>query len=262
MAISKTSLGLSLPDKKEHYSVELFNENFSLLDEQCDKIISKIGIEEYDSSKPYKIGSVCSNDGDLYKCIFEISKPEAWTASHWKSTSLYTLLGSLDEKAEEIETKIRNDLPEFVYDENGKITGYKTSIGGADTVFPFSSGSKIEPDAIIGYDKNTTNFVIPSSRFMLEIIGYRNMYSGSTSIKKYTINGATVEKEVGNYFHCICSSGYSCVSGNVGVLKLICTGTPGNTIDPVVYFKESSGASGEKAKMINWIVTMIPLSDN
>lgn len=28
--------------------------------------------------------------------------------------------------------------PEFITDENGKITGYKT-LGGADTVFPFSS---------------------------------------------------------------------------------------------------------------------------
>ncbi len=30
--------------------------------------------------------------------------------------------------------------PDFVYDEAGKITGYKTKIGGADTVFPFSGG--------------------------------------------------------------------------------------------------------------------------
>lgn len=33
-----------------------------------------------------------------------------------------------------------NGTPEWVYDEStGKITGYKTKIGGADTVFPFSS---------------------------------------------------------------------------------------------------------------------------
>lgn len=31
------------------------------------------------------------------------------------------------------------DQPTFEYDETGKITGYKTKIGGADTVFPFSS---------------------------------------------------------------------------------------------------------------------------
>lgn len=32
------------------------------------------------------------------------------------------------------------DQPDFVYDSTGKITGYKTKVG-ADTVFPFSSGS-------------------------------------------------------------------------------------------------------------------------
>lgn len=264
MAISKTSLGLSLPDKKEHYSVELFNENFSLLDEQCDKIISKIGIKDYDSSKTYKIGSVCSNDGDLYECIFDISTPEEWTAAHWKSTSLYELLGSLDDKADEIEAKIRNDLPEFVYDENGKITGYKTSIGGADTVFPFSSEDKIGSDLIVDsvYVSGSSNqYIIPSERFYLQIVGYRNMYSASTKIQKYTITGATVEQEISRTFKCICSSGSACISGNLGVLKLICTGKVGDTITPVVYFKESSGATGDKARMVNWIVTMIPLSD-
>ena len=31
------------------------------------------------------------------------------------------------------------DQPTFEYDESGKITGYKTKIGGADTVFPFKN---------------------------------------------------------------------------------------------------------------------------
>lgn len=37
-----------------------------------------------------------------------------------------------------------NGTPEWVYDEStGKITGYKTKIGGADTVFPFSKNYTI-----------------------------------------------------------------------------------------------------------------------
>lgn len=31
------------------------------------------------------------------------------------------------------------EQPQFIYDENGKITGYTTKIGGADSVFPFKS---------------------------------------------------------------------------------------------------------------------------
>lgn len=34
------------------------------------------------------------------------------------------------------------EQPTFAYDENGKIIGYMTKIGGADTVFPFSSVDK------------------------------------------------------------------------------------------------------------------------
>lgn len=35
------------------------------------------------------------------------------------------------------------DQPTFEYDESGKITGYKTKIGGADTVFPFKSSNSL-----------------------------------------------------------------------------------------------------------------------
>mgnify|MGYP001083630087 CR=1 FL=1 len=35
------------------------------------------------------------------------------------------------------------DQPTFEYDESGKITGYKTKIGGADTVFPFKSDNSL-----------------------------------------------------------------------------------------------------------------------
>lgn len=33
--------------------------------------------------------------------------------------------------------------PKWIYDESGKIIEYKTSVGGADTVFPFKSGEYI-----------------------------------------------------------------------------------------------------------------------
>ena len=43
------------------------------------------------------------------------------------------------------------EQPQFVYDENGQITGYTTKIGGADTVFPFKSKLELlwtNPDII------------------------------------------------------------------------------------------------------------------
>lgn len=44
------------------------------------------------------------------------------------------------------------DQPTFEYDESGKITGYKTKIGGADTVFPFSSANKVTIKGICIYN--------------------------------------------------------------------------------------------------------------
>jgi len=45
--------------------------------------------------------------------------------------------GAIDEVTDSLE-----EQPQFVYDENGQITGYTTKIGGADTVFPFKKGNK------------------------------------------------------------------------------------------------------------------------
>ena len=42
-----------------------------------------------------------------------------------------------------MENSSLTDQPTFEYDESGKITGYKTKIGGADTVFPFKSDNSL-----------------------------------------------------------------------------------------------------------------------
>lgn len=46
-----------------------------------------------------------------------------------------------------------NNLKGFtpILDESGKITGYKTDVGGADTVFPFSGDYQITISLLFGY---------------------------------------------------------------------------------------------------------------
>lgn len=50
-----------------------------------------------------------------------------------------------------------NSHPQFIYDETGSITGYKT-VGGADTVFPFSNAEIIEFTATGTYKNPTITF--------------------------------------------------------------------------------------------------------
>ena len=49
--------------------------------------------------------------------------------------------------------KLNSSLKGFepILDDTGKITGYKTEIGGADTVFPFSSNKKVTISGTVGY---------------------------------------------------------------------------------------------------------------
>ncbi len=68
-------------------------------------------------------------------------------------------VGDMEQKVNEMSTDL-DGRPEFIYDESGKIIGYKTQ-GGADTVFPFSE-AKIE--------------IISNARPMVEIKGSKHGY--------------------------------------------------------------------------------------
>lgn len=58
-----------------------------------------------------------------------------------------------------MENSSLTDQPTFEYDESGKITGYKTKIGGADTVFPFKniSGLHTGSASLTFPDRRTVN---------------------------------------------------------------------------------------------------------
>lgn len=75
--------------------------------------------------------------------------------------------------------------PEWVQDANGKITGYKTDIGGADTVFPFSSNRIQTGTFVINTNKGTVvNFKSPFNkppRVLIENISRLSNY-GYTGI--------------------------------------------------------------------------------
>lgn len=266
MAIETTEkLNLSLPNSAEHYSVDLYNNNFQKIDSsikdienhlgsEVNDLAQKLGIKEYDETINYVSDDLCSYSGRYYKCI--LTTTGKFDSSCWEETSIKNELAALEKKSNDLINQVRTEFPRFQYNSQGEISGYTTSTGGADTVFPFSGGKKILSSYI-----QHQSYKIPSKRFLLELVGFRNMYSGSNGIRSYRVSGATIEKVIGAYFTCICSSGYSCVSGNVGVIKLICTGTPGATITPTVYFNESNGATGDSARMSNWIVTLTPLED-
>ena len=94
-------------------------------------------------------------------------------------------------------TELYNDLaqqPEFIYDSTGKITGYK-SPGGADTVFPFSSGLTIPSITISGRacGYNSTNGTSNGS-IKLDVKNNRTItfggVSGSASI---TLDGGSAQ---------------------------------------------------------------------
>ena len=89
-----------------------------------------------------------------------------------------------------------NAMPQYVYDEAGKIIGYKTS-GGADTVFPFSSYSgDITQNIVPGSNPIRYTIIAPTADITWRLFGgdcyvkLDNVIKGSTpSISQSTANG-------------------------------------------------------------------------
>lgn len=102
--------------------------------------------------------------------------------------------------------------PEFVYDETGRITGYKTK-GGADTVFPFSTGAcviffmagqtgktidSIEPMFADGFTVSGNHIICkrPGIYKLDAVAGQNNSHYSNTYNISYFING--VEQKLYN----------------------------------------------------------------
>ena len=81
--------------------------------------------------------------------------------------------------------KLNNNLnaqPQFIYDANGQITGYKTK-AGADTVFPFSKSEYIGMSAPVGSEMPSSNTVCMLADYNSDIVTY-DASTGKMKLKK------------------------------------------------------------------------------
>lgn len=108
------------------------------------------------------------------------------------ATQQNTIAGALALK--EVNSSLQ-DQPTFEYDESGKITGYKTKNGGADTVFPFKSGSNFEL-LHSGSHYSSKNISIPTQKEVVLII----WACSDLDQLQITISGATAEKVSPNMY--------------------------------------------------------------
>lgn len=78
-------------------------------------------------------------DGQM---IVDVSRHEgivSQSGDPFSSANMNDLEQRIADEFDEVNSDLSHQ-PEFIYDDaTGKITGYKTSVGGADTVFPFSN---------------------------------------------------------------------------------------------------------------------------
>lgn len=97
--------------------------------------------------------------------------------------------------------EIYNNLKGFepILDSTGKITGYKTSVGGADTVFPFSGKDNLH---ILTGTTSSGEVIIPKN---LELVCIQ-----------YSSPATSVASQAANYSHnvsCACSASYDPTTG-------------------------------------------------
>lgn len=120
-----------------------------------------------------------------------------------EAVNVQDAIDKLDESLEE--------QPQFVYDETGKITGYTTKIGGADTVFPFSSGKNVSIERLKEMYTSGWTYTISET-------GLYNLvtYARHNSTYNFYRNGTHIMQSAGtNISHDIKSQIFSLNQGDV-----------------------------------------------
>lgn len=120
------------------------------------------------------------------------------------------------------------EQPQFIYDETGKITGYTTKIGGADTVFPFSSGKNVSIERL-------KEMYTSGSTYTISEIGLYNLaaYARQNSTYNFYKNGTLIMQSVGaSNSHNIQSNIYSLNEGDV--ISCSFSGTANGLISKII----------------------------
>lgn len=111
--------------------------------------------KEFDPAKDYEIGDLTLQYNKAWK--FKAKHlASAWDESQMEETDVLTELAEQNKNFEALNENLGGFTP--VIDETGEISGYKTTLGGADTVFPFNADLNI----IAGFGSNK-ELVIPKN---------------------------------------------------------------------------------------------------
>ena len=102
-----------------------------------------------------------ATDGTLTATVSNIT-PSSCTITMTNTGGGYAQFEVCEWVAEAVESDYTQEQVDFVLDETGKITGYRTNIGGADTVFPFSSGIDVSNMTLV-HSKQGSNAAMSST---------------------------------------------------------------------------------------------------
>lgn len=127
-------------------------------------ISSDMIASEYSANKTYSIGDYVIHDGDLYKCIYNITAAEGWNSAHWQTANLGDGLSQTNSAF--------NDLAEIKHPENHIVLSADNLFGipndmtatisdGTITFsYPYESGNKSGFGIIFSNIENGKNYTL------------------------------------------------------------------------------------------------------
>lgn len=255
------------PEGTDPINIEDLNDNFDLLDEELEKrptgtddISATIVTFEKASERAniasketlaILFGKIMKTFSDLKKVAFSGSYKDLEEKPVLGSGAGASVIESVDDLAAVTEegyivggkagAQIINNLKGFepVLDTTGQITGYKTSVGGADTVFPFRKEPQFLSDNIIynRYIKYTNT----SSRDQL-VFGMAAYYFFDDILKAEYRTGGKV-----NILHVTKESSHSFVI--IGVTAIL---SPGGSIE--MYTHNATSSQGDSHSKVGYMV--------
>lgn len=176
--------------------------------------------DEYSEDKTYAVGDYCINDNKLYMCTAPTSG--GFDGSCWKQTNMSAEVSE--------QNKNLSALGGFtpIIDETGKITGYKTSVGGADTVFPFTKPSFLKVGTWTKSFTSGHNFDVLQNEYQVYI--YQTSISQDATSKTSRLLSPFID--ITNY-----------KTLTLAFLARSPVNNPGDFYTPKIYLQDSSGSN-------------------
>ena len=155
--------------------------------------------DAYDPTLTYSVGAIVIYENKLYKCIIDITEPEAWDSTKWEESNLKSLVKENTDAIKTNKENIDKKQNQLTPGENIKIdeSGIISATGGGSQFLTQTITGTITAEQYNSKRGKIGTLVIPDGYTFLGLLIKNATGSNTDNSASIYLNGTTVYGEVG-----------------------------------------------------------------